>query len=250
MQRIERSIEDEDDIEFVLEVNGTTWAGVGWRPLELGPICKSWPFIHDALDPNKKPTLIPTTSTIKPVSSINNNSSQSNEPPPPLDEPQYQYIPSEWAAQDPFTPMDCQDIILGAAVGSYSRIRDTYARGRHTPQPDRFWGGRDDLIGATGFEKNSKTTLIFRRKVKSRDGPDHPLKGDLIFVAARGQQPGEHVSDTKLQLEKGKSQISTFYTLDEYKYHGLGDTQRSFTYMDISSTRGQKPSSSSSSKNA
>lgn len=38
------------EIEFVLLVNGTSYAGVGWKPLNLGPICKSWPFVRDALD--------------------------------------------------------------------------------------------------------------------------------------------------------------------------------------------------------
>jgi len=37
------------EIEMVLLVNGTSYAGVGWKPISLGPICKSWPFVSDAL---------------------------------------------------------------------------------------------------------------------------------------------------------------------------------------------------------
>jgi hypothetical protein len=42
----------EREIEIVLLVNGTSYAGVGWRPINLGPLCKSWPFIREALDEN------------------------------------------------------------------------------------------------------------------------------------------------------------------------------------------------------
>ena len=143
--------------------------------------------------------------------------------------------------------MDCTDIVIGSAVGQYARIRDSYARGRHTPQPDAFWGGKDDLLAATGWEDGSSrtTTLIFRRRVRASDGPDHPLKGDLLLTYARGQQPGDVVQNPQHQLERGNPIVSDFYTLDEYKYHGLGEIQRGAKYMDFSATRDPPPSSSS-----
>jgi len=43
---------------------------------------------------------------------------------------------------------------------------------RSTPRVDGFWGGKNDLIAAVGFEKDGVTTIAFRKK----------LKGDLIFL--------------------------------------------------------------------
>lgn len=42
----------QDEIEFVVQMNGTSFAGLGWRPSSLGPVCKSWPFYPDALLPS------------------------------------------------------------------------------------------------------------------------------------------------------------------------------------------------------
>ncbi len=85
--------------------------------------------------------------------------------------------------------MDCSDIIVGAAKGSFHRIRDHYARGRHTPIPDSIWGGSDDITSSTGWEKDGVTTLIFRRKLKARDQiADHSIDGEMLVIWARGKQ--------------------------------------------------------------
>lgn len=132
--------------------------------------------------------------------------------------------------------MDCSDIVMGAARGSYHRIRDAYARGRHTPKVDAEWGGRDDLTAAAGWEKNGVTTLIFRRKLAATDGPDHSIQGEMLVIYARGQSPGEYVSDPAHRLERNNPIVNDFYTLDEYKYHGLGP-QRGLLYIDFSAVR-------------
>lgn len=42
---------------------------------------------------------------------------------------------------------------------------------RSTPRVDGYWGGKNDLIAAIGFEKDGVTTIAFRKK----------LKGDITF---------------------------------------------------------------------
>ena len=36
--------EDQDEIEFVLIANGTSFVALGWRPSDITAACKSWPF--------------------------------------------------------------------------------------------------------------------------------------------------------------------------------------------------------------
>jgi len=36
---------------------------------------------------------------------------------------------------------------------------------RSTPQIDSFYGGRQDLTAALGFESNGQTVILFRRKL-------------------------------------------------------------------------------------
>jgi hypothetical protein len=37
---------------------------------------------------------------------------------------------------------------------------------RSTPRFDTFWGGKNDLTAAMGFEKDGVTTILFRKKLK------------------------------------------------------------------------------------
>ncbi|XP_021958125.1 uncharacterized protein LOC110854037 [Folsomia candida] len=359
------STQSQDEMEFVLQINGTSYGGLGWRPTNIGPICKSWPFISSALHGNNYRTKRSSSSVftitksidqtdnfspssqshgrgqnyISTVSSSIDNSPQARQAsssvyqsfdtittnsdsgvqnayrapvsnnniqtviqsstpsrlrlqqnsqniqvhtiqlttprgpqvqslPLPRAQPvvvsssssssqqrskpqqqqqqnpapqqtsisQPSFTPSEWAAKDPFTPMDCSDIIVGSARGNYHRIRDTYSRGRHTPLPDYIWGGRDDLIGAVGWEQYGVTTLAFRRRMDAADGPDHPIRGDMQVIWARGQEPGEVVPVPQHQLTPGNPTVSSFYTRDELKYHGLG-SQRGFLFIDFDAVR-------------
>ena len=36
---------------------------------------------------------------------------------------------------------------------------------RSTPMPDDFFGGKDDLTSALGYEENGVTTILFRKKI-------------------------------------------------------------------------------------
>jgi hypothetical protein len=35
------------EVEMVLRVKGTSWAGVGWRPRDLTAACKKFPVLAD-----------------------------------------------------------------------------------------------------------------------------------------------------------------------------------------------------------
>jgi hypothetical protein len=65
-------------------------------------------------------------------------------------------------------PMDCTDIIIGAARGTRSRVGDYYTRGRSSPERDEFYGGMESLTAAGGFEKDGYTYIIIRRKLKGK----------------------------------------------------------------------------------
>ena len=131
--------------------------------------------------------------------------------------------------------MDCIDLIMGGANGIHSRIRDYYTRDRSTPRLDTFWGGSEDITSATGWEKDGMTTLIFRRKVRSADEPDHNLEGELHVIWARGQEPGEYYHRPRSGLEIENPGVPEFYARDEIKYHGHGG-QRGITRIDFLSS--------------
>lgn len=65
-------------------------------------------------------------------------------------------------------PMDCVDMVVGTARGNRSRIGDFYAHGRSTPMYDSFYGGKENLLGAYGYEENGYTTIIFRKKMSGK----------------------------------------------------------------------------------
>lgn len=121
---------------------------------------------------------------------------------------------------------------MGGARGPLSRIRDYYTRDRSTPRVDSFWGGKDDITSATGWEDNGETVLIFRRKLKSSDEADHDIAGEMHVIWARGQENGEYVHTPHSGLEKETPSRAEFYAPDEIKYHGHG-AQRGITRIDF-----------------
>ena len=40
------------EIEMVVQVNGTSWVGIGWRPNSLTAECKNFPVIKDLYESN------------------------------------------------------------------------------------------------------------------------------------------------------------------------------------------------------
>lgn len=73
------------------------------------------------------------------------------------------------------------------------------------------------MTATGGFEENGVTTIIFRRKLESKDVADHSIVNDLMHVIwARGQEMGKYLHSPPLD-EKA---TSGFYRPDELKYHG------------------------------
>ncbi len=102
---------------------------------------------------------------------------------------------------------------------------------RSTPQLDSFYGGRQDLTAALGFERDGQTVILFRRKLNSSDEADHIIGADPMQVIwARGQEHGKYVHSPPSGLEKESASIADFYKADELKYHGKGD-QRGVTVI-------------------
>ena len=48
-------------------------------------------------------------------------------------------------------------------IGKYDLGPKSYFRS--TPMPDDFFGGKDDLTAALGYEENGVTTILFRKKI-------------------------------------------------------------------------------------
>lgn len=120
-----------------------------------------------------------------------------------------------------FNPMDCTDMVIGMARGNTHRIGDYYTRDRSTPRVDTFWGGKDSLTAAMGFEKNNVTTIVFRKKLSSNELTDHEIMdGEMQVIWAKGQEPGKYVHIPLSGVEKGKASVKEFYKVDELKYHG------------------------------
>jgi len=74
--------------------------------------------------------------------------------------------------------MDCADIVIGAAIGRLSRVKDYYTPDRSTPRQDQFYGGTQSLTAAIASQSDTGvTTVIFRR----------PLIGRLILPRLYGR---------------------------------------------------------------
>lgn len=130
----------------------------------------------------------------------------------------HKYVPKH-----DFNPMDCTDIIIGSARGNSHRIGDYYTRDRSTPRKDDYWGGRDTLTAAMGFERDGVTTILFRRKLTANEPTDHEIiDGDMQVIWAKGQEPGNYIHHPPSGIEKAKVSVKEFYKTDELKYHGHG----------------------------
>mgnify|MGYP002716716853 CR=1 FL=1 len=84
---------------------------------------------------------------------------------PTATEDKQQYVLNPYTPRHDFNPMDCTDIVIGMARGNISRIWDYYTRDRSTPRLDTFWGGKNDLTGAMGYERNNTTVIVFRKRL-------------------------------------------------------------------------------------
>ncbi|ENN79445.1 hypothetical protein YQE_04089, partial [Dendroctonus ponderosae] len=86
---------------------------------------------------------------------------------------------------------------------------------------DNFWGGKNDLTAALGFEKDGITTILFRKKLDATEPADHSIEEDLMHVIfAQGQEPGRYVHVPESGVETPQASQKDFYKPDELKYHG------------------------------
>ncbi|KAH6941637.1 hypothetical protein HPB50_021001 [Hyalomma asiaticum] len=127
-----------------------------------------------------------------------------------------------------FHPMDCTDIVVGAARGNLSRVLDMYTRDRSTPRTDAFYGGQDDLSAAFAYEEDGTTVVFFPNELS-----DQPLKNaPTLLIWAQGQEHGNYVHSPKTGLDEGHASVLDFYRTDELKYHGHKD-QRGSTVINL-----------------
>ncbi|XP_073993780.1 DOMON-like domain-containing protein nahoda isoform X1 [Rhodnius prolixus] len=150
-----------------------------------------------------------------------------------------------YAPRNDFSPMDCTDMVIGMARGTSFRIWDFYARDRSTPRLDTFWGGKNDLTAALGFEKDGMTTILFRKKLKGNEPTDHTIEESPMHVIwAVGQEHGRYVHLPKSGLETESGSIKDFYKPDELKYHGHGSQRGvlNLNFFQTSATASQETS--------
>lgn len=89
---------------------------------------------------------------------------------------------------------------------------------------DNFWGGKNDLTAAMGFEKDGVTTILFRKKLEAKEPSDHSIEAELMHVIfAQGQEKGKYVHVPKSGVESPGASVKDFYKPDELKYHGHKD---------------------------
>lgn len=86
---------------------------------------------------------------------------------------------------------------------------------------DNYWGGKNDLTAAMGFEENGVTTILFRKKLEAKEPTDHSIEQGLMHVIfAQGQEKGKYVHVPKSGVETETASVKDFYKPDELKYHG------------------------------
>ena len=105
--------------------------------------------------------------------------------------------------------------------------------------PDEFFGGKDDLTAAVGYEKNGVTTILFRKKITGiiwfqkdkllfliflfvgTELTDFSIENKpMTIIWAVGQSKGQYSHRPASGLERGNPGIADFYRPDEVKYHG------------------------------
>ncbi|KAK6038949.1 DOMON domain protein, partial [Cooperia oncophora] len=113
--------------------------------------------------------------------------------------------------------MECTDMVVGSVVDGRGRVRDFYSPSKATPRPDSFFGGSDSLTAAAAFREDGITTVVFRKKLQADDEWDHPIKGPMTVIWAKGADPDYYQHTT------GGTPIKAdpdFFISNAFKYHG------------------------------
>ncbi|XP_060570067.1 uncharacterized protein LOC132728442 [Ruditapes philippinarum] len=209
-----------NELEVMARVKTVSWVGVGWKPTNLLSGCK-----------NMLPLLLPFPD--KPEGSCNE-----------------QFPGNSSTSGVPVTGMDCMDLVVGTARGSYSRIADYYTRDRSAPRFDSFYGGEDSLTAAIGDEVDGYTRILFRRKLQASDVADYDITNSTMHVSwARGQK-----ETARVDYPGTSPSLPYYYNKDDLKKHdrdGATFMNRGFfriNFYDCDSVNCKKSSSADSSK--
>ncbi|VDM38295.1 unnamed protein product [Toxocara canis] len=197
-----------DEVEIILDYKGTTWVGLGWRPLNIDRSCRLFPDLE-----NVRRKRSPTEAAL----------SDDDEPLQPVPMPKMPkdngFLTS--ALQAPLHPMDCTDIVTGAVVEGRSRINDMYTRDRSTPLVDTLLDGEESFSAAYGIEQDGRTIIMFRRRIAEIEPSDHPLgPGKLFVIYAKGQTSDGINNVPHLAADAGNFSNHDFYRSDQLRYHG------------------------------
>ena len=133
----------------------------------------------------------------------------------------------------PFHPMDCTDIVIGTVRNKTYRIADYFTRDQSTPQFDSFWGGKNDLVTALGYDDDrGQMVLLFRKKLIAEESTDHSITNEpMHLIWAKGQEVGQYHHHPEIEL--GVDKAKAFYAIDELKYHGYGQQQRGWSEVNF-----------------
>ncbi|XP_015781892.1 uncharacterized protein LOC107359829 isoform X2 [Tetranychus urticae] len=202
------SPEPEPEVSASSPSDRTPFVAGSYSPVELDSEIK----IRNKRQSDPQLSFIGSASPVKPRRAT--NGWQQNDYPPATD----------FTPKFDFHAMDCNDIVIGSAIGEYGRVLDHYTRDRSTPRLDSLFGGKDDLTAAVASESNGMTTIIFRKKLIAEELTDHSIINETIDVIwAKGQEHNNYNHNPASGLELGKAKNPNFYGQAEVKYHGHGD---------------------------
>ena len=189
-------IEESQEIEIIVRSTSKSWIAVGWRPTNLTKSCKRfWGDLKEKV----------------PRFRFRRQATQS------LDDRQIE----KFTPKREFHDMDCTDIVIGVAKGSFGRLVDSYTRDRSTPLPDEMYGGHNDLTAAMAYEDADGTVMMFRKPLQATHQSDHSIENGLMHVIwAQGQNPDKYSHAPRSGIEADNPSIPDFYKEDEIKYHG------------------------------
>lgn len=222
-----RVLEASRELEIALEVSATGYVAFGWKPTGLDGECRldsPFPF-NVGSNPNWPDGNVSAILGVPIIEFPDANVEEGEEAEVTSEdggEPEDGNEPGGEAAI-PLHPMDCADIVIGAAREDRFRILDYYTRDRSTPRLDSFYKGVQSLTAAVGKEENGITTIIFRKPLNGDgDIADHTIENELMSVIwSFGQVYPDYAHSPGSGIEAGTATDTMFYLPDELKYHGI-----------------------------
>ncbi|XP_077981039.1 uncharacterized protein LOC144436193 isoform X2 [Glandiceps talaboti] len=188
-------LKDSSEIEIALEVHGSSWAAVGWKPEGVSGDCTDFPIDRDGY--------------------------------PDRDADDHRKRKRD---ERVLYSMECSDMVIGLAVqDNYHRIGDYYSRDLSTPNLDEWFGGNYSLTAAAATQNDGITVIKFRKPLYATEKQDYNIENGLMkIIWARGQEIGEyHPGPADYEVNK------EFYKPDEFKWHGKDEEQRGHITLNL-----------------